>query len=814
MSMNKWKLFSVSIIVLMVSFFPIYFLFPDVHPMGGMVFKTSPELLKTKSLEIARQLGVSPENYDVNIDFRYNNQLIKRVQKKYGLEKGNELLRSEYPGYYWRVELVHPDVHSTPHRNPERIVPVIQRYEHIRLQFDSQGYLFSIETEIPDSLILDQPGLGEAREIAANLIKSYTAYKNISGVLKIEDSLVVSSQVVATPEGPGYVEAQSQRKDYDFTWNADMNNADNEVEIKVSLKGNLVSRMDIRYIDAAPEDDQFGMVNGIINAVLMILISIQVVYLGYKKIKSNEIRFKLAIYLAVTIGILLLIHQLFVLDPVTGWLYYITLFISPILIGSSFIIAFSVSESVGREIWKEKFIPLDLFTAGHFFHSHIGLGILRGVTIGMACFTLLLTLTWLANKIFPLTAIFTSEVSFNTWTSFNPLLAEISHNLWTQLYLVTVFVVLLTSYLFSLIKKRFLVISLIALSYTVINGIAISPTLIGIIIQTIVYAILIWTLFENDIWVTFFAILSYVLAPYFVFFGLNTHTGLITSLVIVGLLIAYVLWCLVSRDKVSDFSEIEPALGKYISERQRMQQELNIAREVQMGLLPRVTPIFKNLEIAADCVPAQEVGGDYYDFIRYDQSKLAIVIGDVSGKGIKAAFYMTLVKGFLKALSRYAQSPAEILKELNFLFFENTRSDAFISMIFGIFDMTTNELIIARSGHNPALHYHKDSNTISTIHGKGLAIGLEKGELFDKMIEENRIVIQPGDLFIFYTDGLTEAMNKSNEQFSEESLEKLIKEHCNKAPAELIKVIYREVDKFSKGKQQHDDMTLVIVKVE
>jgi sigma-B regulation protein RsbU (phosphoserine phosphatase) len=304
-----------------------------------------------------------------------------------------------------------------------------------------------------------------------------------------------------------------------------------------------------------------------------------------------------------------------------------------------------------------------------------------------------------------------------------------------------------------------------------------------------------------------------MLAPYFVFFGLNTNTGSITALIIFGMLIVYVIWCLITNDKVSDFAEIEPALGRYISERQRMQQELNIARDVQMGLLPRVTPIFKDLEIAADCIPAQEVGGDYYDFIRYDQNKLAIVIGDVSGKGTKAAFYMTLVKGFLKALSRYAQSPGEILKELNFLFFENTRSDAFISMIFGIFDMHRKELIIARSGHNPALHYHKDTNTISTIQGKGLAIGLEKGELFDKMIEEIQIATKSGDLFIFYTDGLTEAMNKSNEQFSEEALEELIIRHNQKPLDELIKIVYREVDKFSKGKKQHDDMTLVIVKV-
>ncbi len=813
MSMNKWKLFSLSIIILIVSFFLTYYLFPDTHPVGGMTYETSPDLIKTKSLEIAGQLGVTPENYTVNIHFRNNNQLVEYVQDQYGLAKGNELLRLEYPGYYWTAELVHVEAHSGLHGSERRIDPDLHKYEHIQMQFDSRGNLFAVDAEIPDSLILEQSSLIAARKTATELIKTYTAYKNISGALKVEDSLVVSSQIVGTPEDSSYIESQNQRRDYDFTFNTDMHHTDSDIDIKISLKGNLISKMEIIYFNTPEKENQFDILQGILNVVLLISISVIVVAIGYKKIKNNEIRFKLSVYLAGIIAVALMFNHLLMQNLETGWLYYLSLFLPPVLVGSSFIIVFSVSESVGRELWKEKFIPIDLLTSGHIFHSYIGLGLLRGVTTGMASFTLLLTLTWIVNHIYPLTAIFPPDVNLNTLASFNPILAELSHTLWAQLYLVTVIVILLSSYLYSVSKKKYLIIFLIALLYSVTSGIAILPTAAGIIIQTLVFAVIIRTLFENDIWVTFFAILSYMLAPFVIFFGLNTDTGLTTALIIFISVFIYIIWCLTSRDKISDFSEIEPALGKYISERQRMQEELKIAREVQMSLLPRVTPIFKDLEIAADCIPAQEVGGDYYDFIRYDQSKLAIVIGDVSGKGTKAAFYMTLVKGFLKALSRYAQSPGEILKELNFLFFENTRSDAFISMIFGIFDMTNRELIIARSGHNPALHYHKNSNTISTIHGKGLAIGLEKGELFNKMIEENRIPIEPGDLFIFYTDGLTEAMNKSNEEFSEEALEQLIIDHCNQSPGELIKVVYHEVDKFSKGKQQHDDMTLVIVKV-
>jgi sigma-B regulation protein RsbU (phosphoserine phosphatase) len=274
------------------------------------------------------------------------------------------------------------------------------------------------------------------------------------------------------------------------------------------------------------------------------------------------------------------------------------------------------------------------------------------------------------------------------------------------------------------------------------------------------------------------------------------------------------IWGLVTRDTVTDLREIQPALAKLISERQRMKQELEIAREVQARLFPQSQPQIAGLDIAADCLPAQEVGGDYYDFIIGDDKKnLKLAIGDVSGKGTKAAFYMTLVKGFLKALARQDLTPAELLRQLNSLFFENTRNDAFVSMIYAMFTLDRKEVIMARSGHNPVIHYHCADNSIETIRSEGLALGLEKGELFNRMIEEIKIPLQNGDLFVFYTDGLTEAMNKQNQEYGEERLHKVILENKDNTARKLMEKIYQGVHNFDKGTAQHDDMTLIVVKV-
>jgi len=257
-----------------------------------------------------------------------------------------------------------------------------------------------------------------------------------------------------------------------------------------------------------------------------------------------------------------------------------------------------------------------------------------------------------------------------------------------------------------------------------------------------------------------------------------------------------------------------PAFALNITERQRLQRELEIARDIQMSFLPKKNPLINYLDIASICIPALEVGGDYYDFIQFDGNKLGVIIGDVSGKGTQAAFYMILTKGFLKALAKSFRSPLKFLQDMNTLFYENVERGTFISMVCGIFDLENKKFMLARAGHNPVIVRKSAQKNAGTLHPTGLAIGLEKGIVFNKTIQEIEIEITKGDIFVFYTDGFTEARNKFKEEFGEERLVDIVKNNSGLTSEEILNQIIKEVKTFMGKTPQHDDMTMIVAKID
>jgi serine phosphatase RsbU (regulator of sigma subunit) len=267
------------------------------------------------------------------------------------------------------------------------------------------------------------------------------------------------------------------------------------------------------------------------------------------------------------------------------------------------------------------------------------------------------------------------------------------------------------------------------------------------------------------------------------------------------------------KREITDFDEIMPAFAKHITERQRLQQELEIARSVQMSFLPKANPKVVELDIASRCAPALEVGGDYYDFIDAGNKRLGVVVGDVSGKGTQAAFFMTLTKGFVRALAEVSPSPSAVLTRVNKLFYDNVERGVFISMVYGIFDTAGRVLTIARAGHNPVIMRKTKADQVQVVNPMGLALGLDAGDTFAKSIQEVAIPFQSGDLFVFYTDGFPEAMNKTLEEFGEERLCQTVQMHAHRSAAEIMDGIFAEMKQFVGKAKQHDDMTIVVVKV-
>jgi sigma-B regulation protein RsbU (phosphoserine phosphatase) len=266
------------------------------------------------------------------------------------------------------------------------------------------------------------------------------------------------------------------------------------------------------------------------------------------------------------------------------------------------------------------------------------------------------------------------------------------------------------------------------------------------------------------------------------------------------------------KDKFTDYDSITPKFVENITERQRLKRELEVARVVQMSFLPSEDPKLSGIDISSICIPALEVGGDYYDFIKLNNNKLGIIIGDVSGKGTQAAFYMTLTKGFLKALAKQTDSPSEVLIKMNELFYENVERGRFISMVYAIIDYDRMELKIARAGHNPIIT-NDLAGKISLINPKGIALGLEKGELFKKVITEHHENLDKEKVYIFYTDGFTEATNKYEEEYGLERMYKIVQDYSYCSAKEIQQKLMEDVNKFIGKCKQHDDMTMVILKV-
>ena len=263
-----------------------------------------------------------------------------------------------------------------------------------------------------------------------------------------------------------------------------------------------------------------------------------------------------------------------------------------------------------------------------------------------------------------------------------------------------------------------------------------------------------------------------------------------------------------------EVKEYVPSYIEEMAQQERMEHELKLAQQVQMSFLPRKMPRVKGLDVAAMCLPALEVGGDYYDFVEVAPGKLAVAVGDVSGKGIQAAFYMTLAKGFVQTLSRDGGAPADVLRRLNTLFCENVPRGTFISMIYGVVDVEARTFTFARAGHNPVILKRSPSRQPEIFQPAGMAIGLAPGPRFNNTIEEATIDLLPGDALVFYTDGFSEAMNRVKEQYGDDRLAQKVGDIGRRPASGILQLVSEDVHHFVQEAGRHDDMTMVVIKLD
>jgi sigma-B regulation protein RsbU (phosphoserine phosphatase) len=251
-------------------------------------------------------------------------------------------------------------------------------------------------------------------------------------------------------------------------------------------------------------------------------------------------------------------------------------------------------------------------------------------------------------------------------------------------------------------------------------------------------------------------------------------------------------------------------LHKTELEQERIKEELDLARNIQQGLFPKSNPTIAGLDIVGMSVPALSVGGDYYDFIQLSPTKILTVVADVSGKGMSAALYMSKIQGMVQLAAYMYNSPKEMLKHINRRIFEGIDRKSFITMILALIDTKKKEVRLCRAGHNKAMIV--TNNKVQFLQGAGIALGLERGPVFEDQLEEVRIPLKRNTLFLLYTDGITEAMNLQKQELGEEPVAAVLKKMRTASAEEIEHAILQQVESFRGAAEQHDDVTMVVVK--
>ncbi|MEM6784825.1 MAG: SpoIIE family protein phosphatase, partial [Bacteroidota bacterium] len=246
-----------------------------------------------------------------------------------------------------------------------------------------------------------------------------------------------------------------------------------------------------------------------------------------------------------------------------------------------------------------------------------------------------------------------------------------------------------------------------------------------------------------------------------------------------------------------------------------LQRELEIASRIQLSMLPAATPAFPGhggFDLYATMLPAQEVGGDFYDCFLIDaddaeQQRLGFVIGDVSGKGVGAALFMAITRTMLRATALQGFPPHEVIRHANRVLHPESMKHMFVTLVYGVLDLHTGEVALSNAGHHHPVVLRQDGSQESCRCARGLGLCLTG----DFAYASSSVTLAPGDTLLLYTDGLTEAVDTSGTQFEETRLADSLDTLPDRSPAEVIRHLLRAVESFSDGAPQADDLTLLAV---
>lgn len=262
----------------------------------------------------------------------------------------------------------------------------------------------------------------------------------------------------------------------------------------------------------------------------------------------------------------------------------------------------------------------------------------------------------------------------------------------------------------------------------------------------------------------------------------------------------------------SAFALYNAVIYSEVNEKKTMDRDLEIARDIQRILLPASAPDIRGFEIVGINIPARQVSGDYYDYIRIDDHHYGIVIADVSGKGVPASLIMAMCRSVLRSQAPGDPSAAGVLRQVNRQLFPDMKEDMFISMCYVIIDHAAGEVSLARAGHDAPLLYTAADRKVTRLNPPGMALGVDSGSVFDRLMRNSNVPLSSGDCLILYTDGVTEALDANGMEYGMEKLHLAIQASAPEGAAAVVKRLTDDLRAFIGNHPQNDDVTLIVLR--
>lgn len=262
----------------------------------------------------------------------------------------------------------------------------------------------------------------------------------------------------------------------------------------------------------------------------------------------------------------------------------------------------------------------------------------------------------------------------------------------------------------------------------------------------------------------------------------------------------------------SAFALYNEAVYSEANEKRKLDNDLEIAREIQGILLPSASPDLPGFEITGMNLPARQVSGDYYDYLIVDDTHLGVAIADVSGKGIPASLIMTMCRSVIRSKAAQQLSPAQVLRNVNRQIYPDIREDMFISMAYVLFSRNSPDVLLSRAGHDAPLLYRAATGQVETLNPKGMALGIDSGSVFDRVSADFQFTMESGDCLLLYTDGATEAMDSNGLEFGIPRLVQGLQASAPQGVRNVIERLSADVKNFAGNNVQYDDVTLIAVR--